>query len=185
MSHSHEDAIPPIAIVVSAYTRAVTGAMESGARDAYLARGGDAAHLGVFEVPGAFELVAAAAHAVRAEVWKGVVCLGCVIRGETTHDEHLARAVTHELASMSARSGTPIGYGVVTTLDLDQALARAGGDKGNKGADAMHAVLDTLGALGAIDRAAHEHDLGTHFVLDGGRGDKMGDRADAAGGGNA
>ena len=174
---SDESSIPPIVIVVSAYNRAVTGKLLEGARSVYLERGGDAGHLGVFEVPGTFELSVAAATAIKANLWHGVVCLGCVVRGETTHDEHIARAVTHSLSELSIEHAMPIGYGVVTTLDAEQALARAGGDKGNKGADAMHAVLDTISAVEAIAIAGRKGRPGDSHVVEAHYEDKTDDTA--------
>ncbi len=149
----------PVAIIVSRYNETVTGAMLDGAVQAYLDRGGEAASLTIVEAPGAYELVALANAA--ADRHKAVVCLGCVIRGETPHDEHVARAVAHGLADVTVKTGIPVAFGVLTTLDAAQAKARAGlagggkakgqaGARGNKGAEAMHAALDAADGVAAL-----------------------------------
>lgn len=138
----------PVAIVVSRYNESITGAMLRGAIDAYAQRGGDPATLSIVEAPGAYELIALANAA--AERHKAVVCLGCVIKGETPHDEHISRAVAVGLADITTTTGVPVAFGVLTTLNTEQAQARADGDKGNKGAEAMHAALDAADAVGAL-----------------------------------
>lgn len=166
--------MPPIAIVVSRYNRSVTDALLDAAIGAYEARGGERTNLAVIDAPGTFELAAIAGEAAACGVYAGVCCLGCVIRGETTHDEHIARAVAHALADTGARTGVPCAYGVVTANDAEQAKARAGGDKGNKGSDAMGAVLDAAGAIAAIREAAEGEAPGFVFSIAGERTDKAG-----------
>lgn len=148
-------AVHPVAILVSRYNESVTGAMLAGAVEAYAERGGDPAGLTIVEAPGAYELVALANAA--AERHKAIVCLGCVIKGETPHDEHIARAVAHGLAEITVKTGIPVAFGVLTTLNAAQAKARAGGasgKKGNKGAEAMHAALDAAEAVAALRHGA-------------------------------
>ena len=70
-----------------------------------------------------------------------VIALGCVITGETTHDQYINSAVSAALASMTVSTGVPIAFGVLTCQTMEQALARAGGAKGNKGAEAMTAAV--------------------------------------------
>ncbi len=136
-----------VAVVVSMYHREITSALEDGARRAFAAAGGQPADLLVVEAPGAFELpVIAAACASRADC-AAVVALGCVIAGETRHDRYINSAVTHALAQLSVTVRKPVGYGLLTVDSLKQARARAGGLQGNKGEDAMHAVLLAVNAL--------------------------------------
>ena len=144
--------VHPVAILVSRYNESVTGAMLSGAVEAYAERGGDPAALTIVEAPGAYELIALANAA--ADRHKAVVCLGCIIRGETPHDEHIARAVAHGLAEVTIKTGVPVAFGVLTTLDAAQAKARASGTKGNKGAEAMHAALDAAEGVAALRHGA-------------------------------
>lgn len=130
-----------IAVLVSRYHEEITSALESAARDSFLEAGGDPGNLEIFDSPGAFELAGLAGIAVSSGRFDGVVCLGCVIRGETTHDAWINGAVANELARLSVRSGVPVSFGVLTVQDLDQAKARAGGARGNKGAESMNAAV--------------------------------------------
>ena len=130
-----------IAVLVSRYHDEVTSALEAGARDAFAASGGDPGRLEIFDSPGAFELAGLAGIAISTGRFDGVVCLGCVVRGETTHDAWINGAVANELAGLSTRSGVPVSFGVLTVQDLDQAKARSGGARGNKGAEAMNAAV--------------------------------------------
>ncbi len=144
-----ESPFPRMAIVVSRYNGAVTSRMVDGAREALAARHAEASPA-VVEAPGAFELpVIAAGLAGRADV-DGVVCLGCVIRGETVHDRVIADAIAGELVALGVRTGKPVAFGVLTCDTIEQAEARAGGAKGNKGAEAMDAALDTFEQLRAV-----------------------------------
>ena len=82
-----------------------------------------------------------------------VVALGCIIKGETSHDLHLATAVTTALLATARETGVPVGLGVLTVDTEEQAKARAGGLKGNKGVEAMAAALDTAGSIAALGRS--------------------------------
>lgn len=145
--------LPPVAIVVSRYNETITNALLESARSTYLAAGGSADRLGVIEAPGAFELPVLANAAAQSGLYRGVVALGCIIKGETRHDEYIAGAIAHAIADIGVKTGVPVAFGVLTTQNVEQAKARAGGDKGNKGAEAMVALLDTLHALKAIGEA--------------------------------
>ena len=136
-----------VAIIASAYNRWITDPMTIGARDA-LARlshqHGREADCEVFEAPGAFELPVLAANAIDTGRFDAVVCLGCIIKGETRHDEVIANAIAGTIQSLACQTGVPIAFGVLTTNTAEEAEARAGGAKGNKGAEAMEAALATL-----------------------------------------
>lgn len=103
--------------------------------------------LGVVEAPGAFELTALASAAIDSGAYDGVVTLGCVIRGETDHDRYISQAIAAGLTNLIIQTGIPVAFGVITANTPEQALARAGGEKGNKGAEAMDALLDTIDAM--------------------------------------
>jgi 6,7-dimethyl-8-ribityllumazine synthase len=83
-----------------------------------------------------------------------VVALGCIIRGETTHDQHLARSVTDSLMRIAIDHRVPVGLGVLTVNNAKQARDRAGGKFGNKGEEAMNAALDTLAVVRAVRAGA-------------------------------
>jgi 6,7-dimethyl-8-ribityllumazine synthase len=141
----------PIAIAVSRYNRAVTDALLEGALAEADRRGEPVP--AVVDAPGTFELAALAARLAETGAYRGIACLGCVIKGDTRHDEYINAAVAHALADVSVQSGIPAAFGVITAENADQARARAGGYKGNKGQEAMAALLDTLAAFDAIDDA--------------------------------
>lgn len=151
MASEHESpALPPVAVVVSRYNVSVTDRLVEGALDAYALRGGDPESVHVFHAPGSYELPVLAMAAAETGRYRGVVALGCLIRGETRHDRYIAEAVAHGLMQVSVQTGVPCGFGLLTVESGKQARARAGGDKGNKGAETMSAVLETIASIGAI-----------------------------------
>jgi len=127
--------------------------MLDGAISAYHARGGSESGLAILEAPGAYELVSIARAAASSGMYGTVICLGCVIKGETSHDLHISSAVANGLAQITIQTGVPVSFGVLTTNTNEQAIARAGGDKGNKGAEAMDAALDAAEAIALLVRA--------------------------------
>ena len=149
-----------IAIVTSRYHGAVTNALRDGAVEAFTDAGGDPAALIHVDAPGTFELPVLCRHCCDGnsiDVPHGVVAIGCVIRGETTHDRHINEAVSNQLAALAVDSGIPIGFGVLTCQTIEQAMARAGGEKGNKGVEAMQAVLQTIASMRSLGSKADEH----------------------------
>ena len=95
----------------------------------------------VFDVPGAFELPLAAQLAAQTGRYAGVVCLGAVIRGETSHYDHVAGECARGIQDVGLRTGVPCAFGVLTVETMDQALARSGGGRRDQGAHAAQAVL--------------------------------------------
>src|SRR5207237_4236358 len=93
-------------------------------------------------VPGSFELPQAANHLATSGRYSGIVCVGVVIRGQTPHFEHVAREAASGIRHVALTTGVPTGFGVITTLDEDQAWARAGGAVGNRGEEAAAAVIE-------------------------------------------
>ena len=154
----------PSAVVVSRYNETITSVMLDGAIGAYTARGGVDSDLAVLEAPGAYELISIANAAASSGIYGSVVCLGCVIRGETSHDQHINSAVANGLANISIKTGVPVAFGVLTTNTNEQAIARAGGDKGNKGAEAMDAALDAAQAICVIESATKTNTPGVRFT---------------------
>ena len=141
-----------VGIVTSRYHEGITGRLRDGALDAFRAAEGDESDLVLVDAPGSFELVALA-HALtsRADI-DAVVCLGCVLTGETTHDQYICQAVAAGLAEITARNGKPIAFGVLTCQSIEQARARAGGEKGNKGEEAMNAAIIAAQAVGRVQK---------------------------------
>ncbi len=135
--------LPPLAIVVSRYNASITDRLLAGAVRAYQRAGGKAADLFVAEAPGAFELVSLGFAAAESNAFAGVLAIGCIVKGETKHDEYLGHAVTQGLANISLITGTPVGLAVLTVNTIKQARERAGGKHGDKGQEAMEALLLT------------------------------------------
>ena len=138
--------------------------MLDGAISAYLDRGGSEPGLAILEAPGAYELVSIARAAASSGMYGTVVCLGCVIKGETSHDLHISSAVANGLAQITINTGVPVSFGVLTTNTNEQAIARAGGNKGNKGAEAMDAALDAADAIALLVNAKHTNTPGVRFT---------------------
>ncbi|MBI4616400.1 MAG: 6,7-dimethyl-8-ribityllumazine synthase [Planctomycetes bacterium] len=135
------------ALVVSRFNEVVTGRLLAGAIDCLVRHGVRDADLTVVRVPGAFEIPLAAKAAAESGRFRGVVCLGALVRGETPHFDYLSSAVAKALAEVGLSTGVPASFGVLTTDTLDQALDRAGGKAGNKGAEAALAVLEMVRLL--------------------------------------
>jgi 6,7-dimethyl-8-ribityllumazine synthase len=139
------------AVVVSKYNDFVTDRLHAGAMAALAHAGAASDDITVVRVPGAFEIPLAAQHAAESGRFDAIVCLGCLIRGETPHFEYIASAVSHGLTTAAAATGVPMAFGVLTTNSVEEALARAGEGAGNKGHEA---------ALAAIEMAAVVAQLG-------------------------
>lgn len=143
-----------MAIVTSRYHESITSKLEEGAIEAFREAGGDESDLIRCSSPGAFELVAiASALAARSDL-DGVVALGCIVAGETRHDRYLAAAVAQALADLSARHAKPVAFGVLTVNELKQARDRSGGKVGNKGREAMDAVILAAETIAEVARPA-------------------------------
>jgi 6,7-dimethyl-8-ribityllumazine synthase len=131
-----------IAIVVSQYHAFVTDRLEAGARAALRESGVADEHIETFRVPGAFELPQAAAKVAGSGAWAAVVCLGCLIRGETAHFDYIAQAAAHGITRAGQTTGVPVTFGVLTTNTAEEALARAGDGPANKGREAALAAVE-------------------------------------------
>ena len=120
-------------IVVSEWNNRITSALLQGACDTLQQNGVPASSITVHTVPGSFELVFGASQMVHSRRFDAVIAIGCVIRGETPHDRYICQGVTYGLARLNAVQDVPVIYGLITTLDMQQAEERAGGSFGNKG----------------------------------------------------
>lgn len=123
-------------IVVAEWNSEITFALLSGAIDTLKSHGVQDQNITVHYVPGSFELVAGGAMAYKSLKPDAVICLGCVIQGETRHFDFICNAVANGLAQLSATNATPFIFGVLTTDNLEQAKDRSGGKHGNKGVEA-------------------------------------------------
>ena len=128
-------------IVVSQWNHDITDALLAGAKDTLLKAKVKEENIEVLSVPGSFELPWGARQLMKADKKDGIICLGCLIQGETKHDEYIASAVANGIMQLSIMSGLPVIFGVLTTHTLEQAKERAGGTHGNKGSEAAATVL--------------------------------------------
>jgi len=141
-----------VAIVRSSFNVAVVDGLAGGALEALLVAGAVPVDVVDLVVPGALELPLAALAAARSGRFDAVVALGAVIKGETDHYEHVARAATDGLLRVSLDTGVPVGFGVLTVQDEAQALARSARGAGNKGAEAARAAVAMVHLLRSLGR---------------------------------
>jgi 6,7-dimethyl-8-ribityllumazine synthase len=127
------------AIAVGRFYEDLAERLIAGAQRAFTEAGAGEAE--VFDVPGAFELPLAALYLAESGRYDGVACLGAVIRGETSHYDHVCAEAARGIQDVQLRTGVPCSFGVLTVENMDQALARTGGGKRDQGAHAAEAVL--------------------------------------------
>jgi 6,7-dimethyl-8-ribityllumazine synthase len=130
-----------VALVVSTYHEFITSRLEAGARAVLREAAVEDQDITTFAVPGAFELPQAAMRLAEAGGWSAVICLGCLIRGETPHFDYIAQATAHGIMRAAQATGVPVLFGVLTTNTVEEAVARAGEDEMNKGREAAAAAV--------------------------------------------
>ena len=130
------------AIVVSRFNAFITEPLRDGALAALRDGGVAEGNVQVFDVPGAFEIPQAARAAAETGRFDAVVCLGCLIRGETPHFDYIASATAHGITQAAGETGVPMAFGVLTTNTVEQATARAGSGPDNNGREAAAAAIE-------------------------------------------
>lgn len=145
----HETAPLRVAVITSSFNEFITKKLYSGAIEALKEEGIDADDIMSVWVPGAFELPLALAE-VAEQGYDAAVCLGTVIRGETSHFDFVAGEAARGIASISVAKRLPVGFGVITSETTDQALERAGGKRGNKGREAALAAVEMARTVFAL-----------------------------------
>lgn len=149
--HGRLRAVGRVGILVSRYHERVTGRLLEGARVTCRTAGIPDDQVDVLWVPGAFELGVAAEAAARSARYTCLVALGAVVRGETPHFDYVAGETARVLAEVARQHRVPVGLGLLTTDTMAQAEARAGGDAGNKGAEAAEAAIMTADLLRQLE----------------------------------
>lgn len=137
-------------IVVSRFNEVITKQLLDGALDALRRHGADEARITVAWVPGSFEIPVAVKALAATGRCDALIALGCVIRGATTHYDHIASAVTAGLSRLTLDTGLPIAFGVLTVESIEQAIERAGSKAGNKGAEAALVAVEMANLLKQI-----------------------------------
>jgi 6,7-dimethyl-8-ribityllumazine synthase len=154
---STPEPLPPgagyrIALIVSRFNARITRSLREAARRALTEAGVADGDVEEFDVPGAFELAQAARAVAETGRFDALVCLGCVIRGETPHFEYVASSSAHGVLTAAGQTGVPMAFGVLTTDTEAQAEARAGDDETNKGREAAAAALEMAALFRRLGR---------------------------------
>lgn len=130
------------AIIVARFNSFITDRLLAGALDALRRSGGNPEDVEVVRVPGSWEMPVIARTLAETKRFDGIICLGCVIRGETAHFDYVAGEAAKGLGQVASQTGTPVAFGVLTTNTVDQAIDRAGAKSGNKGFDAAMTAVE-------------------------------------------
>ena len=132
-----------LAIVISEFNTMITNSLKKSAIEYFVSQNGRADNIDTYSVPGAFEIPGTVSQIIKKDKADIIVALGCVIRGETPHFDFIATETSRALMKMIIQYDVPIGFGVLTTDDMSQAIERSKDDATNKGREAMLAALDT------------------------------------------
>jgi 6,7-dimethyl-8-ribityllumazine synthase len=130
------------AVIVSRFNEFISNRLLDGALDCLRRHGASDSSIDVVHCPGAFEIPTVAKTVAESDKYDAVICVGCIIRGETPHFDYIASAVSTGLTRVSLETRVPIAFGVLTTDSLEQAVERAGAKAGNKGWDAALAAIE-------------------------------------------
>lgn len=132
-------------IIVSEWNSDITEALYSGAVETLIQNGAKRENIIRKSVPGSYELTLGAQWMAKEKAIDAVICLGCVIQGETPHFDYICQAVANGITNVGLKYDKPVIFGVLTTLTLQQAMDRAGGKHGNKGDEASATAIKMLG----------------------------------------
>lgn len=135
------------AIVVAKWNESITKKLLDGAVATLQASGVADEAIHVAWVPGSWEIPLTAQRLAESHQYQAVICLGAVIKGETTHNEYINRAVSAGLGELARSAGIPVLFGILTCETMEQAIHRAGGNVGNKGSECAEAALHMVGLL--------------------------------------
>ena len=138
------------AIIVSRFNSFITERLLGGAMDALTRSGANADAVDLVKVPGSWEVPVVAGELARSKRYDAIICLAAVIRGETPHFDYVASEAAKGIAHVSAATGVPVAFGVLTTNTLEQAIDRAGAKGGNKGFDAAMTAIEMANLMKAL-----------------------------------
>ena len=131
-------------IVVARFNEFITSKLLSGAEDTLVRHGVAEDDITVAWVPGAFEIPLVAKKMAQSGKYDGIICLGAVIRGATSHYDYVCSEVSKGIALVNMETGVPTGFGVLTTENIEQAVERAGTKAGNKGSDTALSMIEIV-----------------------------------------
>ena len=139
-----------IGIVVAEYNNFITSKLLDSTKETLISNNVDSNNILVLEVAGAFEIPVVASKLAKSKKFDAIICLGAVIKGETDHYEYVSLAVTQGIARIAIDNDIPVIFGVLTTHNVEQALDRVGGKKGNEGEDYAVAALKAIYSINQI-----------------------------------
>ena len=139
-----------VGIVAGRFNEFITSKLVGGAMDGLLRHDVKDEDVDIAWVPGAFEIPLVASKMAKSGKYDAVICLGAVIRGDTTHYDYVCNEVSKGIATVSLESGIPVMFGVITTENIEQAIARAGSKGGNKGYDCALGAVEMVNLLRTI-----------------------------------
>jgi len=131
-------------IIASRFNSFIVEKLITGSKDSIIRNGGDEENIDITFVPGAFEIPITAKKIAQQKKYDGIICLGCIIRGDTPHFDYIASEVSKGIAQTMLETGTPISFGILTTDTIEQAIDRAGTKSGNKGFDATQSIIEMI-----------------------------------------
>ena len=140
-----------VAIVASRFNEIITNKLLGGAVDGLVRHGMSESNITAVWVPGAFEIPSIAQKLARSGDYDAVICVGAVIRGQTSHYDYVCNEVSKGIAQVSLQTGVPVMFGIVTTENIEQAIARAGSKAGNKGYDCALGAIEMVNLSRALD----------------------------------
>lgn len=136
-----------VGIVASRFNEIIVNKLLAGAVDGLVRHGVEEEHITAAWVPGAFEIPIVAAKMAKSGRYDAVICVGAVIRGDTTHYDYVCNEVSKGIASVGLETGIPVLFGVITTENIEQAIARAGSKAGNKGYDCALSAIEMVNLM--------------------------------------
>ncbi|MBH74908.1 MAG: 6,7-dimethyl-8-ribityllumazine synthase [Dehalococcoidia bacterium] len=139
-----------VAVVVARFNKFVTLKLLDGAKKCFKDKGVEPENILIVEVPGSFEIPLIASKLASSSRYDAIVCIGAVIKGETDHYEHVSKIASEGILNVAMSTGVPVTFGVLTTENTEQALARAGGDHGNVGYEAAEVAIEMANLMNRI-----------------------------------
>ena len=139
------------AIVVSRFNEEITEGLLRGAREVFAEANVRDEDVTIVRVPGAFEIPVTAQRLAESGEYDAIVCLGCLIKGDTMHFEYIADAASHGILQAASATGVPMAFGVLTTMTEEQAVERSGSGPGNKGREAAAAAVEMAALFRKLD----------------------------------
>ncbi|MFZ4714271.1 MAG: 6,7-dimethyl-8-ribityllumazine synthase [Bacteriovoracaceae bacterium] len=141
-----------ICIVAARFNDLIVEKLVSGAKDCLLRHGMNENELDIVWVPGAFEIPLMSQALAESKKYDGIVALGCVIRGSTTHYDYVCSEVAKGISTVMLKTGVPVAFGVLTTENLEQAFERSGSKAGNKGYEAAQCTIEMCNLLSKVTK---------------------------------